>query len=341
MMPIISIQALEYHSMPKTTSSLSSTQLAALFTQLRQLESAGLPAFQAFSVLTESESRLKISLALMQRQLKSGRPISEAGFSAGIFSETQKKLIQAAEISGRLEDVYGQLAGYYTALSGRVNKVRSRLYFPALTLIIAIFAQPLPDLFRSAISAGEYFQLSLGRLLAFATGVFLLVRLPDVLRGLGLEAPWHRLQLASPVISRWIIARQINEFFFILAMLLEAGLAFSEALPKSVAAIKNVILREHFNRALATLGSGASVTDTLSEVTVINDRMLSIVDSIEQSGKLSSGILHFTQLEAEALRLEEDALAAWLPRLIYSLIAFWMAYSILDSPFGTGAGVIP
>lgn len=316
--------------MSSKPSSSTAAQLAALFTQLQQLESAGLPAFQAFAVLAKSSPDLKNPLALMQRQLKAGRPISEAGFRAGIFDDTQKALLQAAETGGRLAVVYRQLAAHYSALSGRINSVRSRLLLPALLLVIALFVQPLPALTGAQIGVGGYLQLTLGRLAVVAATLFLLVRLPGILRGLGAGAAL----LSLPVVGRRIVARQLNGFFFILAMLLEGGLAFAEALPKAVATIRNDAVRDSFVPALAMLGSGASVTATLAEVKLINAAMLGVVDSSEQSGRLASGIMQYTRLEAEALGRQDDALAAWLPRIIYALVAAWMAYSLLVSPPG-------
>jgi hypothetical protein len=40
-------------------------------------------------------------------------------------------------------------------------------------------------------------------------------------------------------------------------------------------------------------------------------------------------------METETIGLQDDALAEWLPRLVYSIIAAWMAYSILGSQFAT------
>jgi len=322
----------------KTNFSLSAEQLAGLFTQLKSLESAGLPAFSAFALLIKSETKLKKPLALMLQKLKSGLSISEAGFRSGIFNDTHKTLIHAAEASGKLEEVYGQLAHHYSGLSIRIRKVKSRLYFPALTLVISLFVQPLPAFVSSEINGIDYLQLSLGRFLVIGMGILLLTRLPNILCNLGLETAWHHLQLKVPVVSKWIIKRQINEFLFILAMMLEGGLAFSEALPKAVASIKNSCLREQFIPALTMLGRGASVTDTLMKVPIINGTILHVVNSSEQSGKLASGILHFTQLEAEAIQIQDDALAEWLPRLVYGIIVIWLAYSILGNQL---APVVP
>ena len=322
-------------SMSRAFPPLSHAQLAALFTRLEHLESAGLPAFQAYAMLMKSEPGLKKPLALMQQQFKLGQPISEAGFRAGIFNDIQKSLIHAAEASGRLAEVYGQLARYYTSLSSRVRRIQSRLYFPAMTLIILLFVQPLPAIISSEISASDFLQLTLGRIFIIAVAVYLLVRLPDILRNLGVEAEWHSLLLKIPVVAKWIINRQLNEFFFILAIMLESGLSFSEALPEAVTSIRNIRLREQFVPAQAMLGSGASVADTLATVPSINITIRQIVNSSEQSGNLAGGILHFTQLEAESFRLQDDALAEWLPRLFYGMIAIWLAYSILGSHVST------
>lgn len=313
--------------MSKPSSALSAAQLALLFSQLRQLESSGLPAFQAFESLAKADARLKSPLTLALRQLKSGRPVSEACYRAGIFNDANRALIQAAEAGGRLAEVYGQLAAYYSALSARIGKIRSRLALPALVLSIALFVQPLPALVAAQISLADYLLLSLGRLLAIAAAVFLLLRLPQLFNSL-------------PFFSKRITDRQMNGFFQVLAMLLECGLAFAEALPKAVATIENAALRERFKPALAMLNSGASVTDTLGKVSGIDATMLQVVHSSEQSGRLASGILQYTRNEAETLDRKDDAWAAWLPRVAYTLVALWMAYSILFSPLGSGAAAL-
>ena len=323
--------------MSKSNHSLSAEQLAALFSQLKSLELAGLPAIRAFAILRQSEQKLNKSLALMQEQLRTGRPISEAGFRAGLFDEVQQTLIHAGESSGSLAEVYSQLANHYTRLSNRIKKVKSRLYFPTMMLIILLSVQPLPQFFSSEISGFDYLKLSIGRIIFLGMGLFLLVRLPIILRDLGVESAWHRLKLRIPVVKRWIIKRQVNEFFVILAMMLDSGLAFSDALPKAVASIENSCLRDKFTPALMMIDSGASVTDILGNIPIINATILNVVNSSEQSGKLAKGIRQFTQQEAEAINLQDDALAEWLPRLAYSIIAIWMAYSILGSQLASVA----
>ncbi len=315
--------------MPTTKPKLTTEQLALLFAQLHRLELAGLPVDQMFAVLASTDINLKIPLSLMQQFTSKGQAISEAGFKAGIFTDTQKTLIHAGESSGQLANVYGRLTAYYAGVSKRSKQIKSRLYLPAFVLIIASLVQPLPALIANEINALGYFQQSVGRLIVIGSAAYLLVKLPSILAAIGVEKSWHRLQLRLPFVANWVSKRQLNDFFFVLGMMLESGLSFQVALPKAVATIKNSYIREKFNLAYPFLTSGLSVTDTLKTVSIIDSTMLQIINSSEQSGKLASGILQYCKLEAETISLQDDSLAEWLPRLVYSVIAIWMGYSIL------------
>ncbi|CAG1770212.1 Type II secretion system protein F [uncultured bacterium] len=312
---------------------LTAAQLATLFTQLHHLESAGLPCNRAISIMAKTEIQLKKPLLFMQQQINSGKLVSEAGFKAGIFNDTHQMLLHAAEASGQLARVYKQLADYYTDLSSRIKRVKSRLFLSALVLTLALFIQPIPDLVSSTINVIQYLERSVGRLIIIALSIFISLRLPRIFCSLGIESVWHSIQLNTPIVKNWIIKRQLNQFFFILAIMLESGVSFSVALPKAVASIKNTRLQKQFDTALSMLSSGSSATNILSEVSVIDSTMRHIIATGEQSGKLASSILHFSTIEAETISLQDDTLAEWLVRLIYSVIAAWMAYSILNSSF--------
>lgn len=37
-------------------------------------------------------------------------------------------------------------------------------------------------------------------------------RLPNILRGLGMQTAWRRLQLRVSIVANWIIKREVNEY---------------------------------------------------------------------------------------------------------------------------------
>ena len=322
--------------MSQSTQKLPATAFSAqLFLQLSRMEAAGLPAIEAFSLIETTDSSESKRLRQSQQYLKKGLPMSEAGFKSGIFNEIDKSLVHAGEASGQLIAVYKQLADYYEDKFMRWKKIKSRLYFPILILTLALFVQPIPLLVASKISVAVYLQMSLGRLVLLALAAFLMCKLPRVLELFGLSGLFYRLQLSTPKVKKWIEHRQINQFLFILAMMLEAGVAFSVALPKAVKSIKNTQLRNQFKPALKGLTTGASVTELLLNVNVIKPITLQIIRTGEESGTLARSLLHFSKQEAETISIHDEMFAEWLPRIVYLVIALWMANSILGSSFSS------
>lgn len=309
---------------------LKAEKLADLFFQLAQLEKAGLPADKAFTLIADSDASLKERLRAIQQYLKAGKPIAEAGFKAGVFNEMQRSLIHAGEAGGTLIEVYRRLADHYAARAKRSRTIKSRCYYPAILLTISLFLQPLPALVGGTLNLSSYLQLSAGRLAVIIFIVYIALNLPSVLNRMGFKAVIDRLQLQLPLISGWIIKRQINDFYLNLSLLLAAGLSFAEALPKVVASISNNGLQAQFNSALAMAATGKSVTEILSTVDSIRDTtVLQIINSMEHSGSLAESLQHFAQLEADNLHLQDDMLAEWLPRLIYAGVVIWIARSLI------------
>ena len=303
---------------------LSTELLAGIFQQLAQMEAAGLPATQAFSLLERNNKALNQRLNQMQQAINSGSSIADAGFNAKIFNKTHKMLINAAEESGKLAEIYKQLANYYADKLRRLKKIQSRLYLPCFVLFLALCIEPIPLFFNGNITAFSYLSLSIGRFLLIAVVFYIFYKVP-----VWFKSVCYSLQLQLPKISNWIIKRQVNDFLLILAIMLDAGVAFSEALPTAVATIKNPILQKRFKKALINCRSGDSVTQILSDVDVIEPVALQIINSGEASGKLAEAILHFASREAESIYLQDEMLAEWLPRLFSIGVALWMIASLL------------
>lgn len=268
---------------------------------------------------------------VMRRGLQSGHVLAESGFKAGVFGGNQKVLIEAAESGGRLATVYGQLADHYREWSRSLHRVRSRLYLPALFLLLALLVQPLPSLVIGTISGGQYLLSVFGVVMVIVLVGLMVTKLSGWLEKSGLKTGRDGILLHLPWVGNWLTVRQLNEYFFMLGLLLDAGLAFSDALPKAVTTIRNRVLRAQFALAVARCGSGISAVAVLGEVAMIQSSALQILASGEQSGKLADSLLHYVRDEADAIALQDEALAEWLPRLVYGGIAGWMAYSALTS----------
>jgi len=303
---------------------LNIESLSLLFQQLAQLESAGIPIAVAVGLIKTKDANLQKRLTHMQQLISAGASVASAGFKLGVFNHTHQTILSAAENSGKLAEIYQQLATYYANKYSRNKKIKSRLYLPAVTLLLALFIEPIPLLVNSTISVETYLGLSLGRFILIACVLFIASKLPSLFQSL-----FYRLQLQLPKVKGWVIRRQMNEFILMLATLLDAGVMFSEALPLAVATIKNTDLRARFDRAIRDCHSGDSVTHILSKVKGMPGVALQIIHTGEESGKLATSVHHYAKREADMINLADDALAEWLPRLFYTAVALWMSASLL------------
>ncbi len=304
---------------------LTTESLAILFQHLYQMENSGIPAVQSLSLLKMPHKELNKKLARMQRQLKAGLSIAVAGANVGIFNATHQALIKSAESSGMLAIVYQQLANHYGDKLRRFKKMKSQLYLPTLMLLLALLIEPIPLLVLGKITFLGYLTQSVGVFLQILIAFFIFFKLC-----FWFEVVFQPLQLRTPIISKWIIKRQINGFLFILAVMMNAGVPFSEALPLAVATIKNKVLQKQFNPAIQQRHSGDAIGLILARVRAVSRPAIQIISVSEFSGNLPESLLHFVKREEEIISLQDDNLATWLPRLFYLSVCLWMAKSMLN-----------
>ncbi len=318
---------------------LSANALADVYLQLSSLEQAGLSVQQTFDLLKNTDQKINGRIQQLQKYLKLGRSIAESGVKAGVFNASDKDLLTAGESSGELGNIYRQLAEYYTGKAKRARRIKSQCYLPAITLIIAVFLQPLPALITSKISGLDYLLVSVGLLFKIALFAYILFKLhfwltKGWLKFLGLGNLIHQLQFTLPLISSWMIERQINRFFQSLGMMLTAGLPAVDALTKSINTISNPLLRNKFEPVISSAFKGESLTDALTEVSEIDRQSIQLLLAGEKSGKLAETILHLSNIENEKINLQEELLAEWIPRVFYFIVVCWVAFSIIgNNPF--------
>lgn len=313
---------------------ISTEAQANLYLQLSRLEEAGFPALQAIELLLKTNQKLKKQILQFQRFVKLGHPIADSGYRAGIFSVIDKNLLQAAEASGNMGTIYKQLAKHYEQKVKRTKKIKSKCYLPLIILMIALFVQPLPAFILNEINFVDYASLSFGRLIKVVLLLYITVKLPfwlshGKLQFLGLKNLVDLLQFKLPLVSTWIIKRQLNGFFHHLGLLLAAGLPMMDALPKAVNTMPNPCLRAQFNSVILTIQKGGSFADALVQVPVLDYQTIQIVMTGEKSGKLAKTILHQVKIEQESIDLKEDLLTEWIPRVFYLLVSIWVATSII------------
>lgn len=311
---------------------ISTQQRANLFHDLAQLERSGLTAEQSFSLVGNQSHQL----LQLQKRLKLGEPISESGFKSAVFNSFDKTMVHAGESSGKLAIIYQQLAEYYAHKVNNVRHIKSKLYLPLAIAILAIFVQAAPSLILGHISIYQYLLSTVGLIVKLALFFYLLYKIPHWLAAefINIRQLFDAIKIQLPLISNWLITRQINELLYSLGLMLSAGLAMSDAIPKAIDTLTNSTINSKFSHVPTAIQQGNSLALSLENVTVINNEILAQITIGENSGRLAETLLHYTKIKMEKLQLQQDIIAEWIPRIIYLLILLSMASAILgNNPF--------
>ena len=307
---------------------------ADLFNGLATMEKAGMPLNQALAVLRlpgKAQERVEKMIQLTTR----GTDVASAGARSGLFTPFEVSLLRAAVQAGSPATTYRRLAERYNQQAQQRASIKSRLSLPLFVLIIALCVQPLPSLVAGTISGGVYMVQVLRPLALLAGLVYLMVwfkawleRAPATTMVVGLARQMTRL----PIFGAMHV-RQINcEFFSSMALLLEAGIPMFDALPKAVDTLHNPVIHADFARLKQRMMQGASFAQALESLQYLgNDQVLGYIQTGETSGTLPEMLQRFVDRETEAIARFQQEISAWLPRMVYVLLALWMAHGILNS----------
>lgn len=308
---------------------------ALLFQHLAAMEKAGMPAERAYALL-ELGPALRERVDTFRRLFARGVDVASAGSNSGLFTLFETRLLRAAFAGGSPQPTYERLARSLATASAQQRTLRSRLMLPGAVLAIALFVQPLPQLFSGALTAPGYLAKALLPLITLAVAGMLAARtcrwFASGEPGAG-RATLERLLLGLPVLGEVHLRRNTRDFVESLALLLQAGLSLFEALPVAVATVGNQLVRDDLLSLLPAVQSGASLSTAVAGLRLVDTvQLFAIIHTGEESGTLADMLQRYANAESVALAQTQDALMTWLPRMLYSLVALWMAVQILSGP---------
>lgn len=313
---------------------------AELYTQLAQMEIAGLPFDKAFALL-EVSAPARLRLEAMKKLTAHGINPAMAGEKSGLFTKLEARLIHAVLLAGSPAAVYRRLADFYTQRAMQFATMKSRMIMPLFVLLLALFLQPLPVLISGSISVGGYL-LQVLRPIIVLLALFYLVRWWwNRSLAQSSKSPLEPLFLRLPLLGPLIVRRNVCDFFESLALMLEAGVSMLDALPAALDTLQIGVIRREFAKIATRIENGAALAGAISGLAYLNrenngDRLIEFVTSGEASGTLPEMLMRHTRMETESINDFFKQLADWAPRIFYGLVMLWMAYGLL-----TGGGFMP
>jgi len=322
------------------SSKLDLRTMLLLCRQLATSHSAGIPILKSFEIIMRNthSARLRNVISRLSTSIETSSTLEQASreqsrYLPSLFVE----LVGAGEISGRLDEIFDSLAGYYERTLDLVRRMRGKMIYPIVlfTLLLLVinfwFA-----IFRATLVGGGIDLNKLGRVFFQNIGLF----------GLGLAGALVVLVALSRLgVLGWIfglvstflwpfskLTRKlaISRFARAFGLLLKSGVPVMDALRKSAVVTNNPYIEGSLLRCLPAVGAGESLSVALSQCRYLSDLAREMIHSGEQAGKIDQHLEKVADIhEAEATQAAKN-LVVVMGILIFLAVAVCIGIYVIN-----------
>jgi type IV pilus assembly protein PilC len=254
--------------------------------QLAVFVKAGIPITDALTTIADESTDVALRRALteMVDDLRNGGLFSaSAAQHPNVFPNYYIGILQAAELTGRLDESLDSLAGYLKREMETRSKVVGALAYPMVVMLMSLVTvmilagyvlpqfKPLFEEFDAELPLPTRMMLFVARFfgdLWYITVIAMLLLIATVaflsMHPTGKEI-WQRVSLKIPVIGGIIEYAILERFCSVLSTMLLAGVAVPSAMQTTIEAVSNVVYREQLDIARQQMLEGSGFTQPLIE----------------------------------------------------------------------------
>jgi len=332
---------------PKAAGQARAKDVARFTRQLATLVQAGIPLLSALKLLdaaTESPAMRAIAQDLMT-QVGSGASLHQAMKTHACFDPVYLGMVAAAEASGQLDVILGELAQTLDSELGLREALKSALTYPLAVLVLSVvvlalmlawvvpafeniftsMGAELPAPTRMVLSMSRWWVAHGWTLAAVAATVVLALRqwLCHHPRGQWVQA---QIALAWPVWGELVQLACVSRWARTLSSLMQAGVSLSEALEISAQASGNLCHEKALAWVRGEVMTGTALAQAMERVTPMHEagwrallrqplyspQVVQMVAVGEASGRLDDMLMQVARMH--------EAQVQWLQKRISVLI---------------------
>jgi type IV pilus assembly protein PilC len=302
-------------------------QRAELFHQLAQLTSAGVGVIPALEQIKRSPPARAYHEPLQHLldELARGATVTESLHRLGWLPAFDQALIAAGERSGRIDACFRLLAGYYNERARLLRQLLGDLMYPVFVFHLAV----LLVTFLEFLWSGPWLLVLLGGFVpVYAVTAFLIYASQDK-RNEAWRAKVEAILRFIPVLGTARHYLALARLAAALEALISAGVNIFEAWELAAAASGSPALRRAVADWKPKLTAGQTPADALRACKLFPEMFTNFYASGEVSGKLDDSLRHLNQICNEEGSRKLHLVATWVPRFIYFMVAFLVAYIVI------------
>ena len=331
--------------------------------QLSVFVKAGIPITDALTTIGDesTDTALRRAIGDMVDDLRNGGLLSaSAAQHPGVFPNYYIGILQAAELTGRLDDSLDSLAGYIAREMDTRSKVTGALAYPLVVMVLALFTvmvlagyvlpqfKPLFEELDAELPLPTRMMLFVARFftdLWYVTAIFFLVFFATVaflvMHPTGKEL-WQRMSLKIPIIGGIIEFAILERFCSVLHTMLKAGVAIPSAMETTIEAVSNVVYREQLDIARQQMLEGSGFTQPLIETELFPGAARQMFKVGEETGTLDSQLevaAEYFNRELEYRIKTFTTLFEPIMIIFVGLIVGFVAIALVSAMYGVLNGV--
>ncbi len=350
-------------SLELTPRRVSTPELMHLSRQLAAFLRAGIPILEALSSLSEASENPFVAATLVDvaDALREGESFAEAlDAHPRVFPAVYRGMVRTSELTGNLDGVLDQLAGYLERDLEARRQLTSALTYPSVVLLTAIVT--IVILASWVIPKFETFFDSFNatlplptRMLLWMTGflgtwwwALMAVLGLAVIGGLASfrsargRAVWDRVLLGLPVIgttARYVI---VERFCRTLGSMVHAGVTLPEAMAVAAAGTNNAVFVSALETARADLLGGEGIARPIAASGLFPSSVVQMVRAGEDTGTLDEQLVNAAAFFEQELRFKIKHLTSLFEPLVIvgvGLMVGFVALALVTAMYGIYAQV--
>ncbi len=267
-------------------SGVSLRDMALMYRQFAAMLGAGVPIYQCLTSLTQQSTSgvLKRHLRRLSNSVQEGGMLTTAmGEAPWIFTDFQRAMVSAGEVSGRLDTMMGRLSSALEQEYTLRGKIKSEMVEPVVTLLASFLLPPLV-LVVVAHDVHAYLVTAVYPLLETAAAGLAIYVVGKLLSQF--KFVFDAIIYSLPGIGGAIRMIAIARFSRAFASLYAAGVGIPETLRFSAAATGNEFLSRRMTSAIPSIMGGRGIAESLQATRAFPPMVVSMLSTGEQTGGL-------------------------------------------------------
>ncbi len=310
---------------------------ARFFHELAQLLRSGIGLPQAMELLSRGRGSARLAAKILQG-LTSEDSVPKAFAGAG-FSSGDCAVIEAGTTSGHLDTIFLSLASHYERLAKARSAVITKSLYPIFVLHLAVVLLSIPMAMIGGTKVG-YVVNVVGTLGAFYVAAAVVVFLwLAMCRAFASNPSTARFVLLIPGVGAWLETWTGSRFASVFSLFVTSGGSLLRGLELAGASSGSVLIHRASISTIEGVREGRPLSDAFTGHPGVPQEIERAVQVGDHSGRLDEE----TRRAAEALQTKAiaqlDALAEWMPRILYVGVALFVGWRIIGTVMQVGGAV--